>query len=156
MTIASIKDLNKLMPNIVMAAQKIYDEWQQDEEGNDEEYGVGGICHEIADAIANVLSQHNIEASSVSQTIGEVHVYVIAKFREGVYSIDIPPNTYEIGSAYTWKKRPNIKFNQNYVVVDLIDKNPERFEEYTEDTKTFKQWLKNSNFIVRRKWPLIF
>lgn len=154
----SLNELRKLMPKIVLVAQKVYDEWQQDESGYDEEYGGGGICHEIAEKVAEVLLQNNIEANTVSQTIGDVHVYVVAKFKEGVYSIDIPPSIYEIGSAYTWKKKPNIKFNQNHIAIDLIDKNPEKFEDYLEQTQTFKQWLKKSNFIVRRKWPsrLIF
>lgn len=145
------------MPNILKGAQTVYDNWTQDENGYDEEYGGGGICHEIADSIVEVLSQHDVEATSVSQSIGDVHVYVVAKFQEGIYEIDIPPNIYEIGSAYTWKKIPNIKFNKNNIIINLIDKNTNKFEDFLEDNRqNFKKWLSRFNptsFIVRRKWP---
>lgn len=156
----SISILKSISSEIANVAQKIYDEWQQDEEGNDEEYGGGGICHDIADAIVEVLSNHNIEAHSVSQTIGEVHVYTVAKFQEGVYSIDIPPSIYESGYAYTWKKKPNIKFDSSHIAVDLIDKNPNSFEEYLGESFTFKKFVmfkkkETSLPMIRRNWPAL-
>lgn len=157
----SVSILKSISPEIANVAQKVYDEWKQDEEGNDEEYGGGGICHDIADAIVEVLSNHNIEAQSVSQTIGEVHVYTVAKFQEGIYSIDIPPSIYESGYAYTWKKIPNVKFNSNHIVIDLIDKNPDKFEEYLGESFTFKKFIafnkkkESSPSMVRRNWPVL-
>jgi hypothetical protein len=156
--IPSVKILNQITPSILNAAQAIYNNWEQDENGFDEEYGGGGICHDIADSIVDVLSQHNIEATSVSQSIGEVHVYVVAKFQEGIYEIDIPPSIYEKGYAYTWKKIPNVKFNKNHLIVNLIDKNTNKFEDFLENNnQNFKMWIQKfpKNFILRRKWPTI-
>lgn len=148
--------LKRLLPNFVKVAQDLYDQWTQDQSGHDEEYGYGGICHEIADSMVEILSQNNIEASSVSSAVGDVHVYVVAKLKEGVYEINIPPEVYEAGSAYTWKKKPNVKFQTNDIIISLIDKNPEKFEDYLENNSDqgFKQWLNKSSFIVRRKWPI--
>jgi hypothetical protein len=140
-----------MIPAILRDAQKVYDSWNP-EDGYDEEYGEGGICHDIADAIVGVLSSHGVEASSVSQQIEEVHVYVVAKFKEGVYRVDIPPGTYERGSAYRWSKIDGVKFDANDIQIQIIDKNSENFEQYLEcDLKMgFKEWM-----IVRRNWPFL-
>lgn len=152
--IPSISAVKALVPAIVNAAQEVYDNWVP-EDGFDEDYGEGGICHDIADAIVGVLSDRGIDAYSVSQQIGEVHVYVVAKLQEGVYRIDIPPDTYERGYAYTWEKIPGVRFQPNDIVIDLIDKNPESLENYIEGIG-FKQWLKKIEcFMIRRKWPLL-
>lgn len=145
---------------LAAAAQEVYNAWEQDEEGNDEEYGGGGICHDIADAMVGVLDRHGIEAHSVSQSIGDVHVYVIAKLADGVYSVDIPPGTYEIGSAYTWRKKKGVVFNQGDVDIDRIDADPEKIGDYVEsNTEGFRGWLAcveaNSPFMVRRTWPAL-
>ena len=47
-----------LKPLFVQAAQKEYDDWAQDEDGMDEVLGTGGICQDIAEKIASILSQH--------------------------------------------------------------------------------------------------
>jgi len=82
--------------------------------------------------MAGVFSNHNIQAVTFSQSIDDVHVYVIAKFREGVYEINIPPYIYETGSAYTWKKIPGVRFQQNHVVIEQIFDDPNRFQDYEE------------------------
>ena len=151
----SIAVVNNLKIQLARAAQKVYDSWEQDEEGNDEEYGGGGICHDIADAMVEVLEASGIESRSVSQSIGEVHVFVVAKFAEGIYSIDIPPQTYERGSAYTWKKIPGVRFGPEDIDLFLVDRNPDNFEEYDESTKLqFRRWLEGRGpLMVRRTWP---
>ncbi len=153
----SVKILQSLKAALAAAAQMVYDSWEQDEEGSDEEYGYGGICHDIADAMSEVLSGAGVEASSVSQSIGEVHVFVVAKFAEGVYAIDIPPSTYERGSAYTWSKIKGVRFSAQDIDVSLVDKNPARFEEYLENSiLSFREWMESCGFlIVRRSWPFL-
>jgi hypothetical protein len=128
----SVTTVRSFMPQLLQAAQHVYDQWEQDDEGYDEEYGGGGICHDIADAMSGVLSNHNIEAVTFSQSIDDVHVYVIAKFREGVYEINIPPYIYETGSGYTWKKIPGVRFQPNHVVIEQIFSDPNRFQDYEE------------------------
>lgn len=145
---------------LAAAAQAVYDEWSQDAEGNDEEYGGGGICHDIADAMVGVLDRHGVESQSVSQSIGEVHIYVIAKVREGVYSVDIPPSTYERGSAYTWTKIEGVKFNANDIDIGRVDPDPNKFDDYLEgDHENFRGWLTWSEtggpLMIRRTWPAL-
>jgi len=153
----SVSSLTPMLPQIAREAQSVYDAWTQDSDGHDEEFGYGGICHSIADAIAGVLEGHGVEAATVSQSIGEVHVYVVARFREGVYTIDIPPGTYETGSAYTWRKRQGVEIGPEDIVVSQIDKNASNFEQYVESRPGFgfRDWLAESfpSFIVRRTWP---
>lgn len=152
----SVDAMKNLKVRLASAAQAVYDAWEQDEEGHDEEYGGGGICHDIADAMAEALGHAGIEAASVTQSVGEVHVFVVAKFAEGVYSVDIPPYLYEKGSAYTWTKVPGVKFRPEDIDLYLVDRNPEKFEDYTESAEMgFRDWLEGGcgPLMVRRTWP---
>lgn len=124
----SVKDIN---PNsIAPMAQAKYNEWDQsDEENGDPELGFGGICDAIADGIAEYLSSLGIDANT-SYSEYDTHTSVIAKLKEGVYNIDIPPSVYETGFGYNWKKIPNVTFTGNDVVFHQLDKNPENFDKY--------------------------
>lgn len=124
----TIKALKLLDGKLAKAAQEVYDAWDE----NEDEYGGGGICHLIADAMVDVLTGKGIEATSVGQEIGEVHVYVVAQVVEGVYRVDIPPSTYESGSGYSWTKRKGVKLDRLDVVIDRLSSDPEAFDEFTE------------------------
>jgi hypothetical protein len=125
--------LLKLKSELADAAQKIYDEWEQDENGYCEMIGEGGICQDIADAMADVLINNGIECSTVSQQTGEQHVYVVAKTEDGVYNVDIPPYLYETGGGYCWKKIPDVEFDVRYVIIDRLSPDPNDFDEYIGD-----------------------
>ena len=112
------------------AAQKVYDAWLPDEEGGVVVRGHGGICHDIADAIVGVLDTLGIEGMSYHQEVGENHTFVVAKFPNGIFSIDIPPGVYETGSGYTWTKKPGIVFSPDDVDISLITKDLDRWSEY--------------------------
>jgi len=118
-----------VMKRIVDVAQKQYNQWAQNEEGYDEELGSGGICHLIAEEVADILSEHGINASTVSSNF-EQHVYVVAQFREGIYEIDIPYQYYETGGGFTWKKLPDIVFDTSHIVLHKLDSNPRNFKKY--------------------------
>lgn len=143
--------LESLKPELAKVAQKEYDEWEQDENGYDEVFGGGGICQEIANKMCDVLISHGVESVTMSQHIGEQHVYVLAKIEDGVCEVDIPPYVYEEGGGYSWRKIPNITIAHNDVVVNIISPDPEEFEDYTgEDiyeklNTKFKEWLNESN-----------
>lgn len=122
----------ELKNDLIKAAQKEYDEWEQNEEGYCDYLGYGGICQDIAEAMANVLSENGIECSTVSQQIGEQHVYVIAKTEDGVYEVDISPYTYESGGGYCWKKIPNVVFDQSDIIINRLSPDPEDFEQYVD------------------------
>jgi|ERR1035437_4380320 hypothetical protein len=126
----SVKKIDdNILNKIVAAAQKQYDEWAQNEEGYDEELGHGGICHLIADDLADILSGVGIECSTVCDSSVQ-HVYLVCKFREGIYSIDIPYYFYESGGGFSWKKKKDIKFDSSHVIIHPIDRNPRNFKKY--------------------------
>lgn len=129
----SVAIVKHAAPQICVEAQKVYDVWQQDESGYDEEWGYGGICQNIAErAIASVLTDAGVDCRITSAN-DEVHVYCVAVFREGVYTIDIHHSWYERGAAYTWKKLPDVKFTPDMVSTLKLDGNPANFENYTDD-----------------------
>jgi len=124
----NINNLNSLKSQLAEAAQKVYNEWEQDENGYCDWLGEGGICQDIAEEMCDILSNNNIECMSFSQQIGEQHVFVIAKTDDGVYSIDIPPYLYETGGGYCWKKIPDVEFDERYVVIDRLSSDPNDYE----------------------------
>lgn len=130
--LSSVRALQQLLPQLVQAAQQVYNAWEQNDDGYDEEYGGGGICHDIADAMADALNSRGIEAVTFHNTVDENHVWVIAQFAEGIYSIDIPPSVYESGGGYTWRKIPDVVFQPNHIGVMQISQNPADFEQYTD------------------------
>ncbi len=122
------EDLLRLLPLLVKAAQDEYNQWTQDVDGNDPELGGGGICQEIAGAMAGVLSNNGIECNTVSAQIGEQHVWVICKLTDGVYSVDISPYTYETGGGYNWKKIPNVIFSTEDISIHKDSSDPMEFD----------------------------
>jgi len=124
--------LLSLKSELAKAAQVPYNAWDQDEEGCDVMLGSGGICQDIAEAMCNVLTRHDIECTSVSQEIGEQHVYAVAKTDDGVWIVDISPYSYETGGGYCWKKIPDVQFDESYIIIDRISSDPEDFNNYLE------------------------
>jgi hypothetical protein len=92
--------LKSLRAKLAAVAQDEYDKWDEDEDV----YAGGGICHLIADRMADVLIAHHFDVGIVSAQIGEQHVWCVAKTDDGVVSVDIPPSTYERGGGYSWHK----------------------------------------------------
>jgi hypothetical protein len=114
------QQLMAIRPQLAAAAQQVYDAWDQDEEGMDDEYGGGGICHDIADALVNVVDRliPQVEAATIPWSgSGEVHVYSVAILGEEACEVDIHPSTYETGGGYTWKKIPNVQFDASDIII---------------------------------------
>lgn len=122
--------INSLRPQLVAAAQDVYDSWHQDETGYCEEHAYGGICHIIAEAFREILEDHNINTTSFSQSIGPVHVWAVADVDGMAYRIDIPPQVYESGYGYEWTKLADVIFSENDVVVEPMGY---PFEDYLEE-----------------------
>jgi len=127
----TLSDLKRSVPAMLQAAQRAYDAWEQDDEGLDPELGAGGICQDIAEEMAGVLLGQGIDAATVSQQVGDQHVYVLARLVDGVYEVDIPPSVYESGSGYVWRKIPGVRFDESMLSVYKISGNPADFEEMT-------------------------
>jgi len=121
------KQLNTLKPKFAQAAQSIYDEWDADTDPDvgDWEVGFGGICHLIADKMADALNNNeNMWASSNStEYAGSPHVNIIVFNNDNTegYIVDIDPFRYETGGGYQWKKIPDVEFDANDVDIHHID-----------------------------------
>lgn len=148
------KRLESISHKLAAAAQEEYDAWDETQEGFEDEYAGGGICHLIAENIQGVLSDHGIDSQSVdSQGVGDQHVWVVAKMHDGIYDIDIPPHIYESGSGYSWKKKHGVRFSRDHIYIDKIDDDPERWDDYTSNSRwrfqtslqkleSFRKWLR--------------
>lgn len=112
------------------AAQKEYDAWDQNEEGEDIELGCGGICQNIAEEISSVLSMNGINCSTIEADMGEQHVWALAWENEespyNGYHIDIPAGVYERGGGYVWRKIPDVTFFPDHI--DLYKADDETVE----------------------------
>jgi len=126
----TLADLNKLKPLLVRAAQQVYNEWAQDEKGWDEYLGTGGICQDVTDAFLEVLFHHDIMGVPFVPTIGENHVWAVADLKEGAYRVDIPAEVYETGGGYSWKKKPNVVFEEDDLIIEDMGF---PFRDYVED-----------------------
>ena len=96
----------------------MYNNWEQ-VDGYDDMYGHGGICDDIAGAISNVLNENGLD----STTIYDEHdfhtcAYVIDYEKQYMIQVDIHHSYYEKGSAYTWIKIPNVKFNEDMLSIN--------------------------------------
>lgn len=98
--------LEALRPQMAAAAQKVYDEWQP---GEDDDFGGGGICDEVAVEIGGVIvgAIEDVEIADGGQD-GDDHAWVIVGKDGEAYGVDIPPNVYETGSGYNWTKIPDV------------------------------------------------
>jgi hypothetical protein len=131
----TLVQLRGLASDLAAAAQAVYDEWEQDEEGHDAVLAEGGICDLIASAMVGVLDRAfpDMFATTVHHTIGENHVNVLLCAREGVCSLDVPPSVYETGGGYRWRKKPGVRFGAEDIDLHVIDRDPGRIGLYVED-----------------------
>lgn len=111
--------LDRLAPALASAAQRVYDTWDQDEDGMDEDLGGGGICDLVAQEMAAVLSSAGIETMEGGHQ-GDDHAYLIAYNDDEAFAVDIPPGVYETGGGYSWRKRPGVTIDASDVVIDEV------------------------------------
>jgi hypothetical protein len=112
------RELHELRPLMAAAAQKVYDEWDQDDDGNDEELGSGGICDQVSAAIGEVISREvsGTEIYDGGQE-GDDHAFVITQANGEAFGVDIPPGVYESGGGYNWKRRKDVQILPWHVVI---------------------------------------
>ncbi len=130
----SVKDITDVVKDeMVKVAQEQYDGWQQDEHGENIELGRGGICHLIADDLIGVLYKHKIDNVQSVCSSHEQHVYIVGQFKEGIYEIDIPYDIYETGGGFTWKKRPDVTFSREDIVIRRLSSDPSEYKDYVDE-----------------------
>lgn len=109
-----------LRGQMATAAQKVYDDWQPDEEGFDIEFGGGGICDSMANSIGDVIvNELDADIFQAGQP-GDDHAYLIAHKGNDAYIVDIPPYVYEVGGGYSWEKIEGVKIDPSDVIVEKI------------------------------------
>jgi hypothetical protein len=121
--------LKSLKAKMAYEAQKVYDQWDQDDEGHDEHYGYGGICDDIADKMCEVI-YNNTEYSCNTRFCEYDHhtsIYVTDEKNKITFNVDIQPYNYEEGAGYTWKKIKGVKFTED--MIDIRQSDYESFED---------------------------
>lgn len=123
---AEVMDLRRrieaLRPELAAAAQKVLDEWVQDEDGWDEELGSGGACDEISKAMTEVLySLDGVEVADGGQD-GDDHAFPVVYDDDEAYAVDIPPRVYETGGGYSWKKIEGALVREEDVSIVELDR----------------------------------
>lgn len=139
----SIKVVERLRKELAKAAQKPYDEWNQDENGEDAVFGTGGICDAIVEEMLNVLGRNSFDVNNFFDQY-EHHTMALVRAREGVFSVDIPHRLYESGGFYRWTKKPGVKFTGQDVVVEKLSDDPADFDQYIEGSivaSTSQDWV---------------
>ena len=122
--------LEPLRPQFAEAAQAVYDEWEQDENGEDVEFGTGGICDAITSALSYVVNSHwDVETHEASQP-GDEHSYLAVVDRDAgaVVGVDIPYQFYESGGGYNWTKTPGVVFTPDMVQIFELDIDPDEYD----------------------------
>lgn len=118
-----IQKLDQLRPELAAAAQEVLDEWVQDEEGFDEDLGGGGPCDRVSEAMSGVIGNalDGIEILDGGQD-GDDHAWLIVVSDSEAAGVDIPPNVYETGGGYNWKKIPDAQVDSSDVAIWKIDR----------------------------------
>lgn len=118
-----LSNLKSLTSDFVKAAQEIYDEWDE----HPDVYFGGGICHLIADAFVEIIS-NNFPQYTVStftrDDIQHVETIVYNIDPDTLYDedideeadietvmIDLNPYIYENGGGFSWTKIPDVEFD---------------------------------------------
>ncbi len=119
------QQLVALRTRMIQVVQKVYDEWEQGEECDN-----GGICDEIAREISSVISQ-SIPDANITEGghDGDDHAWTIVYDEDESYGVDIPPDVYETGGGYCWKKIPDVKFQIDDVAIWNLGVHPSEFQE---------------------------
>ena len=117
------QDILKLRSDLIIAAQKVYSEWEQDEDGYDEVYGEGGICDAMADAMADVVNEKTKWGVFHLYNESDCHtsIYVYDNKSQKIYNVDIPPYVYERGTGYNWKKISDVTFKVDNIEINEVD-----------------------------------
>lgn len=110
--------LDALRPKMAKAAQAVYDDWNQNADGEDEELGGGGICDQVSEAISGIIASsiRGVELFDGGQD-GDDHAWTVAQLGSEAFGVDIPPSAYESGGGYSWKKKPGVTFGPQSIAI---------------------------------------
>lgn len=125
------KKLERLRPAFAKAAQEVYDAWEQDEEGLSCDFGAGGICDQISQALGGVVAELTDQDVQTTDggAMGDDHAWLVVYNKTEIYEVDIPPSVYESGRGYSWTKHPDVKFSPHDIVINPMDRSQFRDED---------------------------
>lgn len=110
--------LEGMRSRLAQVAQEVYDQWDQDKDGMDEELGRGGICQLIADRLSSELEFPTLEGGQE----GDEHATIlITDWVSEVYEVDIPYGLYEAGGGYKWAKIAGVVFTPDMITITRWD-----------------------------------
>lgn len=131
------RELMRLREDMAKAAQEVYDNWQQEEDGTDWELGMGGICDRVSEAMSLAI-EYGIKKGIPFRLReaggdGDDHSWLLAFNDDEMYEIDIPPSVYETGGGYAWKKRPGVEITEDDVIVHPQNRKDYHGDEFSLD-----------------------
>lgn len=116
------KRLESLRADLAAAAQRVIDEWQPDEYGWDEGFGAGGACDEVAKAMSEVVAGlEGVEIQDGGHE-GDDHAYLVVYDADEAFAVDIPPDIYETGGGYSWKKVEGARISPGDILITELDR----------------------------------
>lgn len=133
MTTAHIQSLRR---TLAMRANQVLAETQRhrDERPREEWSHPGGICHLIADMMADVLIDEGIDAILVDAVSGVEHTYVIACGMAGdAVQVDVPYSVYEVKMGpFMFELIPEATISPEDIVIDALGEPFSNFASTTE------------------------
>jgi len=132
-------DLEKIKHHLAIAAQKVYNNWDQ-VDGHDEHYGTGGICDDIAEAMCEVVNQKLPQYGCFhlyDEYACHTSIYVYDTTAKLIFNVDISPYNYETGGGYTWKKITGVTFSKDMVTISdyMLD-----YDQYVDENGDIKEF----------------
>lgn len=108
---------------MIAAAQRVLDEWDQDDSGYCEVRGEGGACDDVASAMQQVI-YNKLDDVSIAEggQPGDDHAFSLVYNDTEAYALDIPANVYETGGGYRWRKRKGVRLKPSDIVIEKINR----------------------------------
>lgn len=140
-----INTLQGIRDKMAAAAQRVYNDWVQDEDGIDDHYGGGGICDDVSEAMADTIAQNTpYDAITIhNEAFCHTACYVVDYENKILIKADISPYNYEQGTAYTWKKKDGVVFTAD--MVDIQDESEFYDEWFDENGEMISENYKSLN-----------
>jgi len=101
---------------MAQAVQAVLDTWDQDEEGWDEEFGFGGACDAISNAISELINMEGVEVLEGGHD-GDDHSWIVVYDDKEAFDVDVPPSVYETGGGYSWRKTKDATVSPEDVII---------------------------------------
>lgn len=148
------RDLEALRLALAAAAQAVVDAWDPSGEDGDPELGFGGVCDRVAAALAEVIVAalgDRVDVLDGGQD-GDDHAYlVVVPVDSGephAFEVDVPPEIYETGGGYLWRKVEGADIGPEDVIIHPVPR--EWFSDRTAAAPLSGRWEADGLRVVYR------